>query len=229
MPKAIGYPRVSTEEQSQTGVSLGVQEQKIRAFCELYSITLVDVVSDPGESGKTLDRPGIKSVLERLDAGEADGIVVAKLDRLSRSVGDWDSLIANYFGEKAGFQLWSVGECIDTRTAGGRLVLNVLMSVAQWERETISERVTAALAYKKSRNERISGRVDYGFELAPDGVHLVPCSAEQTVLAMIRTMRADGMTLQGIAAELNTRGIHRRSGGQWEHRFVSKLLSRKAA
>jgi DNA invertase Pin-like site-specific DNA recombinase len=228
--KAIAYLRVSTDEQSENGVSLAAQEAKVRAYCELYNIELVDVVSDPGESGKSLERPGIKAALKRLENGEADGLVVAKLDRLSRSVGDWDFLIAEYFGERArpACLLWSVGEQIDTRTAPGRLVLNVLMSVAQWERETIGERTRAALQYKKGRGERV-GTIAYGFELDADGVHLVACPAEQAVLAAIRDLRAAGRTLTSIATELNDRGIKRRGNGRWDHGFLSRLLSRPEA
>ena len=100
------------------------------------------------------------------------------MDRLSRSVVDWNDLIDGYFGEKAGKQLFSVADSIDTRTAAGRLVLNVLMSVAQWERETIGERTTAAMQYKRSKNERV-GKVPFGYDLAADGVQLIPNEVEQ--------------------------------------------------
>jgi DNA invertase Pin-like site-specific DNA recombinase len=230
--RAIGYCRISPSEQAESGrgVSLAAQESRVRAYAQLYGIELIDVILDAAESGKTLKRPGIQTALARLRAKEADGIIVPKLDRLSRSVGDWDELIAEYFGEKAkpSYLLWSVGEQIDTRTAGGRLVLNLLMSVAQWERETIGERTRAALQFKRSRGERLGGRVEYGFTVAPDGKTLLPCLAEQEVLATIRTMRAAGHTLQSIADELNARGIYRREGSKWEHRFLSRLLKRAA-
>jgi site-specific DNA recombinase len=189
----------------------------------------VHVFVDAGESGKSLDRPGIQSALAMLDRKEAHGLIVAKLDRLSRSVGDWDYLIANYFGEKAGCQLWSVSEAIDTRTSAGRLVLNILMSVAQWEREAIAERTRDALNHKRSRGERVSGRIPYGKALASDGIMLVPCQEEQDVLAIIRELRTAGMTLMAIAAELNRRGIQRREGGAWEHTFISRILKKTAA
>jgi DNA invertase Pin-like site-specific DNA recombinase len=228
MTRAIGAIRVSTDEQSETGVSLAAQEAKIRAYCDLYGIELVRIVVDAGLSGKSLDRPGIQDALAGLDRGEADGIVVAKLDRLSRSVGDWDYLIANFFGEKAGCQLWSVAEAIDTRTSAGRLVLNILMSVAQWEREAIAERTRDALNHKRNRGERVSGRLPYGYELAPDGTMLRPCHAEQAVLSIIRELRGAGMTLVAIAAELNRRGLQRREGGNWEHTFISRILKKAA-
>jgi DNA invertase Pin-like site-specific DNA recombinase len=227
MPTAIAYLRVSTDEQSEHGVSLAAQEARVRAYADLYSIAIVAVITDPGESGKSLERPGIQQAFELLRSDKADGILVAKLDRLSRSVGDWDRLIAEFFGERAGFQLWSVAEAIDTRTAAGRLVLNVLMSVAQWERETIGERTREALRFKKSRGERVGG-VDYGFEVGADSKTLVPCPAEQAVLLLVRELRTAGLTLAAIAADLNGRGIRRRGGGRWDHGFLSRLLKRAA-
>jgi DNA invertase Pin-like site-specific DNA recombinase len=226
--KAIGYIRASTDEQSEHGVSLDAQEAKLRAFCDLYSIELVAIVKDPGENGKSLNRPGLQEALDRLRHKEAGGIIVNKLDWLSRSLGDWDQLIRGYFGEKAGFQLWSVGEAINTRTAAGRLVLNLLMSVAQWERETISERTRDALRYKKSRGERVGG-VPYGWRLPTDGgKELVLDDQEQEVIGIVNELRAAGYTLQKIAAELNARRIYRRGGGSWEQTFVSGLLKRAA-
>lgn len=229
MIRAIGYARVSTEEQADSGVSLAAQEAKIRAYAELYGIELVEVIIDAGESGKSLDRPGIQQALQRLDRRKADGIVISKLDRLSRNVGDWNLLITDYFGEKPGKQLWSVADSIDTRTATGRLVLNIMMTVSQWERETIGERTRDALRYKKTQHQRISGRIDYGYELADDGKTLQPCQAEQEVISTIKTLRDQKMTLTAIANELTARNIPRREGGTWEHTFIARLLSRKSA
>jgi DNA invertase Pin-like site-specific DNA recombinase len=227
--KVLGYVRVSTEEQSEEGVSLDAQIAKIRLYCELHDLELIDVIVDAGESGKSLDRPGIQDALHRLDRRKADGLVIVKLDRLSRNIGDWNWLIAEYFGEKPGKQLWSVGDSIDTRTAAGRLVLNVLMSVAQWEREAISERTRDALRFKKSQGKRVSGRLPYGYELAADGKMLVECEAEQQVLTTIRELRTAGSTLAEIAQSLNERGISKREGGAWEFSYISRLLAKSAA
>ena len=128
--RAVGYIRVSSDEQATEGVSLDAQRAKVQGYAALYDLDLVAIEVDAGASAKTLDRPALARALGMLDRGEADGLVIAKLDRLSRSVGDWDQLIARYFGERAGKKLWSVADSIDTRTAAGRLVLNVLMSVA---------------------------------------------------------------------------------------------------
>jgi site-specific DNA recombinase len=232
--RVLGYIRVSTDEQASDGVSLGAQEAKIRTYCGLYDLDLVDLVADPGVSAKTLDRPGLARALARLDRGEAEGIVVAKLDRLSRSVGDWDHLIARYFGERAGRKLFSVADAIDTRTAAGRLVLNVLMSVAQWERETNAERTRDALAHKRARGER-TGSVPYGADLDSRGptnargrpTRLVPNLQEQAIIARIRVLRAEGLSPRKIAARLNDAGVPTKEGkGPWIHTAVVKILRR---
>lgn len=226
--RAIGYVRVSTEEQATDGVSLAAQEAKVRAYAALYEIELIEVVVDAGQSAKTLDRPGLQRALAALKSGKADGLVVAKLDRLTRSVADLASLLDGYFGERAGRQLWSVADAIDTRTAAGRMILNILMSVSQWEREAIGERTRDALQHKKSRGERV-GRIPFGHDLAGDGVTLIPNAREQEVIGLIRRLRGDGYSLREIATELNAQGITRKQGAtKWDHQWVAKLLDRAA-
>src|SRR5690349_16322400 len=170
--KVVLYARVSTEEQAADGVSLEAQIAKLQAYCGLYDLQSVDTIIDAGESAKSLNRPGIQRALSMLESGEADGICVVKLCRLTRNIGDWQHLVANYFGEKAGKALHSIGDHIDSTTAMGRLIINVTLSVSQWERETIAERTSQALQFKISRGERC-GRVRYGYDLAEDGVMLI--------------------------------------------------------
>jgi DNA invertase Pin-like site-specific DNA recombinase len=138
--KVVGYVRVSTQEQATSGHSLGSQRAKIVAYAALYDLELVEIVVDEGQSGKSLKRPGIERALAMMASGEVSAILVAKIDRLTRSLSDWQHLIRNYFSESAGGQLLSVSDSIDTRTATGRMVLNMLLTVAQWEREAIGER-----------------------------------------------------------------------------------------
>jgi DNA invertase Pin-like site-specific DNA recombinase len=156
-------------------------------------------------------------------------LIVVKLDRLTRSVADWQTLIDDYFGEKAGKQLFSVADSIDTRTAAGRLVLNVLLSVAQWEREATGERTREALRHKIRIGERC-GKVRFGFNLADDGKTLVPNAAEQQTIVLIAELRAAGRTLRQIAAELSERSIPTKEGAAtWTHTTVGRILKRKAA
>jgi len=223
----IGYIRVSTEEQATNGQSLDAQRAKLEAYAALYDLQLVGIIVDAGASAKSLNRPGLQDALAQLRRGAADGLVIAKLDRLTRSVGDWQRLIDGYFGEKAGKQLFSVADSIDTRTAAGRLVLNVLLSVAQWERETIAERTADALQHKIRKGERC-GKVRFGYDLAADGRTLVAVPTERDAIRLMQELRADGRTLRDIADELNRRGIETREGGTWKHTTVARILNRAA-
>jgi len=115
-------------------------------------------VVDAGVSAKTLDRPGVQKALGILRTGQANALLVVKLDRLTRSVKDLGNLVEEYCSSDD-MTLLSVADAIDTRTAAGRLVLNVLGSVAPWERETIGERTAEALAHKKAQGHKPGGAV----------------------------------------------------------------------
>lgn len=224
--RVVGYIRVSTSEQARDGVSLDAQRAKIRQFCNLHNLTLVALCEDPGISAKSLDRPGLSSALARLDQGLADGIVVAKLDRLTRSLADWDRLIRSHFGP-GGKTLLSVADSIDTRTAGGRMVLNLFVLIAQWEREIIQERTQEALDHKRSRGERL-GQVPFGARVAADGVTLEPDSAEAEALADIVALRREGSSLREIGRAMEARGIRPKRGGRWSPESIRQLLIRAA-
>lgn len=222
--RVVLYCRVSTSDQADNGVSLEAQKAKLRAYASLYELEVVDTIVDAGESAKSLKRPGIQRALETLRKGQADGLAIVKLDRLTRSLKDWQELVDQYFGERGGKQLFSVSDNIDTRSASGRLVLNVLMSVAAWEREAIGERTKASLQHKIRNRERV-GAVRFGFDLAQDGIRLVPNSVEQAAIVLMRTLRASGLSLEKIAAELSSRGIVTKTGlATWSHKAVAYIL-----
>jgi len=229
MPKTgpmtvVGYARVSTAEQAVEGVSLDAQHAKIRGYAALHDLDLVGIETDAGVSAKSLDRPALRTVLAMLDQGVAQGVVVTKLDRLSRSVADWNTLIEGYFGPSGAGQLFSVGDSIDTTKAAGRLVLNVLMSVAQWERETITERTCDARDHKRARGEAI-GPPPFGSNVGPDGRTLEDNPAEAAVLAEIRQWHAEGWTFRAIARELNRLGVPTKRGAKgWSHPTVANLI-----
>jgi DNA invertase Pin-like site-specific DNA recombinase len=193
----------------------------------VFDLEVVEAIVDAGESAKSLNRPGLQRALAMLKRGEADGLAVVKLDRLTRSVADWQTLIDDYFGERAGKQLFSVSDSIDTRTAAGRLVLNVLLSVAQWERECTGERTREALRHKIRNGERC-GKVRFGYDLAADRKTLVPNSAEQQAIALMNSLRDSGRTLRQIAAELTARNVASKEGRAWTHTAIGRILQRAA-
>lgn len=222
--RIIAYCRASTEDQQ---ITLEAQKAKLDAYAALYELVIVDTIVE-AESAKSLNRPGLERALALLRAGEADGLAVVKLDRLTRNVADWQELIDGYFGERAGKQLFSVQDSIDTRTAAGRLVLNVLLSVAQWEREAIGERTRDALRHKISRGERV-GSIRFGFDLADDGRRLIPNQLEQDAIELMQRLRQAGRSLREIAAELTRQGVATKEGkGSWKHSAVSYILTRVA-
>jgi len=223
---AIGYIRVSTADQADSGLSLAHQEAKIKAYAEALDINLVAIVSDAGFSAKTLNRPGMAEVTNQIKNKSVDAVVILKLDRLTRSVKDLGTMTALF--EKTGVALVSVQDSINTSTAAGRLVLNVLGSVAQWESEAIGERTKAAMSVKKSAGQLV-GSVPYGFNLADDGITLVANETEQKTLEVIRELRKNGVSFNKIARELEQRGIATKKGGKWAAQTISNLCQQVAA
>jgi site-specific DNA recombinase len=219
--KAIGYVRVSTEKQADFGVSLEAQTEKVRAMAVVQGAELAEVIIDAGESAKSLNRPGMVRLLSLVDAGAVDVVIVAKLDRLTRSVKDLAELLERF--TRRGVSLVSVAESLDTGTAAGRLVLNIMVSVSQWEREAIGERTRDAMHHKQSKGERV-GTVPFGYRLAADGLHLEADSAEQGILSRIRELNAAGYTTRRIADELNRQGCTTRRGTAWRFQYVAEAL-----
>ncbi len=219
--RAVAYLRVSTDEQAGFGISLAAQRARVEAYASLYELELVAVVEDAGLSAKTLDRPGLQRALATLKSGEAEAIVVAKLDRLTRSVRDLGDLIDGPFAKAA---LLSVGEQIDTRSAGGRMVLNLLATVSQWEREVIGERTAVAMQHLKAQGRRV-GSIPYGYRLADDGQHLEPVPVEQAVLGEARELRAAGLSLRKVAAELERRGHVSRNGRRFDVAQIARMVA----
>lgn len=222
--RAVAYIRVSTDKQATDGVGLDVQAAKVRMYAELYGIELVEVIVDEGASAKTLQRDGLTRALSLLDSGEADGLIVYKLDRLTRSVRDLGELIDCYFGPKGSAALVSVEEQVDTSTATGRMILNVLMSVSQWERETIGERTSAAMQHKAARGEYIGGEAPYGYRVSADGVNLEEHAGEQKVIQAIHEYRAAGLSVRAIAAKLAEHGFQSRTGRNFSKSSVARVL-----
>ncbi|MGA3028028.1 MAG: recombinase family protein [Bryobacteraceae bacterium] len=222
--KTVGYVRVSTDKQADRGVSLDAQAEKIRAMAVVHGAELIDTIVDGGESAKSLNRPGMARLLALVDSGEVQAVIVAKLDRLTRSVKDLCTLLERF--ERRGVALISVAESLDTGSAAGRLVLNIMTAVSQWEREAIGERTRDAMSHKRKNGERV-GNMQYGYRLSSDRQHLEPDPGEQEALAEIRRLRSDGMPLRGIAAALNHRAYRTRRGTAWRLESVARVLNRE--
>lgn len=231
-PAVVGYIRVSTVEQAREGVSLDAQRSKLTSYCAAMELDLVAIRVDAGASAKSLrKRPGLAAALADLEAGRAGGLVVTKLDRLTRSVVDLGHLLERYFATR--FELTSIGDSLDTRSAAGRLVLNVLGSVSQWEREAIGERTREGLAELKAQGVRLGG-VALGWRrtdaLDAEGRKVwAQDPAELATAERIRSLRAAGASLRAICDALDAEGRPTKRGGRWAPQTVSQVLRRMAA
>jgi site-specific DNA recombinase len=217
---AVGYIRVLTPRQADHGVSLDAQLEKIRAMAVVQGADVVEIIADAGESAKSLDRPGMAHLLKLVDAGKVQVVIIAKLDRLTRSVKDLGELLERF--QKKGVSLVSVAESLDTGSAAGRLVLNIMAAVSQWEREAIAERTATALQHKKA-HRRVYNHTPYGF--TRDGDVLVLCPDEQVTIGRVKAWRVAGWTLQRIADVLNEDGVPTKRGNLWAPQTVSNVLT----
>lgn len=227
--RAVGYVRVSTEMQVQEGVSLESQKLRVQAHCTAMDIKLVDIKTDAGESAKSLERPGIQAALKMLTQGKADALIVMKLDRLTRSVKDLGVLCETYFGDGKPWSLLSVSDSIDTRSASGKLILNVLTSVAQWEREALADRVREAMQHMKSQGVYL-GAAPYGFkyseELDEHGRRkLVESPEEQAGIKRICELYETDMFVWQICEQLEAEKVPPR-GPHWHRATVYRVLRR---
>jgi site-specific DNA recombinase len=219
--QAIGYRRVSTDGQ-EDNTSLESQAEKIRAMAVCKGFDVAEIISDVA-SGKSLERQGITQVISLIQSGSVQAVIVAKLDRLTRSLRDLLSLLDLCQTHKVA--LISVAESIDTETPIGRLMINVLGSVAEFERETIASRMADGRNAKRAKNGRI-GQVPYGFMACGRGKEsrLEPNPAELLVIDRMKALKASGTSLQGICDALETEGIKTRKGSTWKPQYVHSIL-----
>jgi DNA invertase Pin-like site-specific DNA recombinase len=213
MTTMIGYLRVSTEEQANSGLGLDAQRDTIQRYADAHGWDVV-WYEDAGLSAKSLDRPQLQAALARLQVlpkrRDVDGVVVAKLDRLSRSVVDFAGVLELARAKK--WALVAIDLGVDTSTPTGELVANVMMSLAQWERRVIGERTSAAMQAAK-RQGRHMGRVS---------------ALPQATVDRLLTLRATH-TLAGTAVQLNAEGLATATGGTWTGSAVGKVQARVTA
>jgi DNA invertase Pin-like site-specific DNA recombinase len=209
--KMVAYCRVSTGKQAKSGLGLEAQKRNITATAELQGWEIVGWKVDRGETGKNTDRAGFKAALELIADGKADGLVVAKLDRVCRSVIDFAQLLEWFASGKKVLAI--LDPAIDTSTPSGRLVANVFAAVAEWEADVIAERTSSALSAKRSSGLSISR----------------PAVVDDAALAgRIRAMRDKGLSLGAIAEQLNADGIPTlRGGAEWRASAVQSALGYK--
>jgi DNA invertase Pin-like site-specific DNA recombinase len=207
----VGYIRVSTDGQAESGAGLAAQRSVIRAECARRGFDLARLYEDAGASAKSLGgREALAQALNTLAEGKASVLVVAKLDRLARSVADFAELV-----RRAEHQGWAILACdlgVDMTTPTGGLLANVTASVAEWERRIIGARTREALAARKAAGVRL-GR---------------PRLVDTELGDRIRSERAAGATLQAIADGLNGDGIETPTGKSWSPALVRRVTLQEA-
>jgi DNA invertase Pin-like site-specific DNA recombinase len=205
--RVLGYVRVSTADQE---LGLDAQRAQLEAAAVVKGWRHLEVVEDNG-SGTTLDhRPGLAYALDLLARGRADALAVTKLDRLARSVADFAGLLERSRTE--GWSLVVLAMDVDTGTATGRLLVNVVSAIAEFEAAIIAERTREALAVKKLQGLQL-GR---------------PSTLPAGVLERIAARRQAGASLKAIADELNADQVPTSQGGRWHPSTVRYLLGRPA-
>jgi len=221
MKQAIAYIRVSTEKQATEGVSLEAQEARVKAWCLVNGYELVAVFKDCGISGKKMDnRPELLKAMAAMKKGMA--LVSYSLSRLARSTKDLIQ-ISETVGKKGG-DLVSLSEQIDTTTAAGKMMFQMLAVLSEFERNLTAERTATALQHKKATGQKYTNKTPYGYQ-AIEG-RMVQVKQEAEVVAEIQASRAAGNTLQSIANNLNTRGIPTKTGKQWAPATIHYLIQR---
>jgi len=208
IPGVIGYVRVSTDEQADSGLGLKAQRAAIEDECARRGLELLAVYEDAGVSAKTTDRPALRAALEDLERGQGDALMVAKLDRLTRSVHDATGLMLQ--AEREGWGLVALDVNVDTTTPAGLAMAQILSVFAELERRLIGQRTRDALAVKKAQGVKL-GR---------------PRTLDEGVRARIVAMQEAGESLSGIARTLNEEGVPTAQGGKkWYPSTVRAVVS----
>lgn len=229
--KLLGYVRVSTDEQAREGLSLGQQPERLRAYCALHGHQLVDVIADEGVSASVplAKREGGRALLARLKAGEGQGVVVLRLDRLFRDALDG---LAFFRGtaERLGVAVHSVTELIDSSTPAGRLSLTIQLAAAQYERDLAVQRATECNAALREQG-RVYGHVPYGCVAvgAGDARRLMrnpeTWPHRETIIARLKTH-----SLREVAWQLDAMGIPSPTGKpRWSPNTLRELRTHHAS
>jgi DNA invertase Pin-like site-specific DNA recombinase len=234
-PRLIGYVRVSTADQADRGLSLAAQRDRLEAYATAAGFVLAGLEQDAGLSGGLAPhkRPGLARALEAVRRGDADGIVVTKLDRLSRSTKDTLALVEE--ADRRGYRLVSVAEALDTGTATGRFVVTLLGALGQMEREQIGERTATAMARIAREGRARSRFLPFGYRLEGsdateatkgDRTPLERDEGEAAILEAMLALRAEGKRALRIANALNAKGtVNPRTGAPWNRGTVAAILA----
>lgn len=222
MKKACVYTRVSTQEQAMEGYSIEEQDRLCKAAIESKGWEYVGTYSDPGVSGRTMERPGLQKMIEEIKAGNIEAVAIYKLDRLSRKQRDTMIIIEDVF-LKNNVALVSLNETLDTTSPWGRAMIGILSSFNQMESENIQERTQMGRKAKVAKGGYAGGKPPIGYKVKEGEFIIVPEEAE--IVRKVFELRSKGGTLIGIADELNRLGYTTKTGGKFHHSAIQTILS----
>lgn len=222
------YVRVSTTEQAASGLGLAVQEFKAREYARVLNVgggLPVRVYADEGASAAKMDRPALQELLAAVKGKRVAAVVVLKIDRLSRSLRNLLELV-NLFSE-SGVAFHAVDERVDTSSPSGRMMLSLLGTFAEFEREQCSSRTKAAIHMKKASG-RAHGFTSFGQKVV-DG-RLVADEGDQEAAALMLRLNSEGKSYREIADALTAAGFAtKRGAAKWSKQTVAAILGRVAA
>ena len=218
-PKVAVYTRVSTEDQAKEGFSLDAQRDRLAAYCRAQGWTIAKEYVDDGHSGRDAKRPAYQEMMRDRDAW--DKVLVIKMDRIHRNSRNFMEMMDDL--RKWGKDFVSATESLDTSTAMGRFVMDIIQRIAQLESEQIGERVYMGMAQKHKQGKGLLGfRRPYGYDYI-DGA-LVVSPREARVVRRIFSEFAGGTTLTAIAANLNAERVPSHRNRQWSKSGLRYML-----
>jgi site-specific DNA recombinase len=227
--RGAAYIRVSSLEQTEN-TSLDAQEVQVTSYAQLKGIELIEVFRDPGVSGgKPLaDRPAGSRLVDMIERGEVDPVILPKLDRGFRSASDCLNVIEHWQAQGISLHIVDLGgNSVDTTSPAGTFMISVLAASAEMERAMIRERCNNGRKARKAAGQRV-GEVPFGWDLSEDGKTLISNEREQEAIRLVLPMQHDGHSLRAIARELHQNGIASKKGGQLTHRQVASILGQSA-
>lgn len=214
------YLRVSTDRQANEGDSLEEQENELRKFCEYRGFRIHHVFIERGKSGGNTNRPEYQKMIKDIKNNKINAVVVKKLDRLSRSLMDFEQLMK--LMQENTVEFISIKENFDTTNALGKAMLRVALVFAQLEREQTSERLIDVLAYRASQGLRNGGINPFGYTNI--NKELVPYKKEKDIIEVIFNHFLESKSTTLVSKFLNETGYRNRNGNLWDKKQIHKIL-----
>jgi len=217
--KVAIYTRVSTDDQALEGFSLPAQRERLKAYCDSQGWTIYNIYEDDGHSGRKIKRPGYQQMLKERE--NWDMILVLKMDRIHRNSRNFMEMMDNL--HKWGKEFSSMQESLDTSTAMGRFVVDIIQRIAQLESEQIGERVYAGMKQKaKTVGGPLGKHTPFGYDRS-NGEYIIN-ENESEVVRIIFKKYLEGKTTQEIANDLNSKKIQTKNSNKWKKQSISWIL-----